>query len=495
MTSVIEVTNVSKKSVYWQDGTFATPIHFQMTEKYVNDRVNETEQWQLPNSYGLYEIKFDENAMLTGSLKILRCKARFKDGTTINIPEDCSINSIDSDTLREKFGQKNRLKMFIELKDVEYGSLNIVHEGSDGQARWNFVETSVVDEESGQLVEGVQIRKLRAHLTVEEGGKNLGVEVLPIGQLRKSDKVVNQILVDNFYIPPILNISVCNEQFALFKQVEEIHHIIQSAIEKQAPELEGSNFTFESREVDRGTKILRLNQLNTAWAALEPLLKDKSAQHPQKIYAELCRNLGLLSILGPSRKPDFDKVRGYDHDDIGPIFKKVLKEIEMLLGNVDQVHYEQFEFKFGKTVKDGVTIATIPYRVEFNPKWNSTNYRLFLGVYSQQSDEDVAKIIKGTYYKLGPKNEVRQMSVDRQDGLLIKPCAPHAKLVGIKNTTWFSIDREPEEIWKKVLTEKVLGFWYADADKISKNGFPHPETKETIKLNFILYVLKNIEES
>jgi hypothetical protein len=66
------------------------------------------------------------------------------------------------------------------------------------------------------------------------------------------------------------------------------------------------------------------------------------------------------------------------------------------------------------------------------------------------------------------------------------------KLSGVKNTTFFTIERSPEQ-WRDVTLKWVLAFWYIkEGTSVEfKNGtivLTHPVTKKEVPLSFSLYV-------
>ncbi len=86
---------MAKRAVHWYEGMFLRPQHFQAADRFARDRVREAEDWLRPYHWGLRAIEFDEDAIANYSLVIRSCQARFKDGTTVNIPEEATLAPVD----------------------------------------------------------------------------------------------------------------------------------------------------------------------------------------------------------------------------------------------------------------------------------------------------------------------------------------------------------------------------------------------------------------
>lgn len=473
---------MAKRSVHWEEGAFVTPHHFQAAERYLHDRLRETEDWLIPNSYGVVSLRLDESALSIGTLKVLECRVRLKDGSTLEIPGESRINEIGAEEIQSTFGQNRNLTAWIAVPQLQEGRKNLF-DADNRDARYEMQRQPALDENTGEKDE-IDFRFLRAKLILGGNARVAGLEMLPICRVTRSDQVAGQYVIDKSFVPSLLDI---NAWPWLKENVEQVHKLMESWIEQESRSLEGINLTFESPVEGRGVRILRLAQICAGWASLQSILYDRRT-HPQPLYLELCRILGQLSIFGPMRKPP--SIPAYDHDDIGPHYLFVLGEIRKLLEGIGRIEYERRPFVFG--VKDGEPVP--PYRVELDPKWDSPSYELYLGVEtSGVPHADVDDIIKRTNYKLGAREKVKQMCQGGLPGLEVKPLNRiPPKLSGVKNTTFFTIERSPEQ-WRDVTLKWILAFWYIkEGTSVEfKNGtivLTHPVTKKEVPLSFSLYV-------
>ena len=91
---------MAKRPVHWFEGMFLKPHHFQASDRYHRDRMRESEDWLHPHDWGLRTVRIDEDAIANYSLRLISCQARFKDGTTLSIPEEASVNPLELRTAR-----------------------------------------------------------------------------------------------------------------------------------------------------------------------------------------------------------------------------------------------------------------------------------------------------------------------------------------------------------------------------------------------------------
>ena len=86
---------MAKRPVNWSEGMFLKPHHFQASDRYAHERLKESEDWLHPHAWGLRSVRFDEDAIANSSVRLLSCQVRFKDGTTLNVPDEAAIDPLE----------------------------------------------------------------------------------------------------------------------------------------------------------------------------------------------------------------------------------------------------------------------------------------------------------------------------------------------------------------------------------------------------------------
>ncbi len=131
---------MAKRPVHWFEGMFLKPHHFQASDRYHRDRMRESEDWLHPHDWGLRTVRIDEDAIANYSLRLISCQARFKDGTTLSIPEEASVDPLE---LRAALGQKAEVTAYLAIPSWQEDRANAQHARdpsttrATSSARWN----------------------------------------------------------------------------------------------------------------------------------------------------------------------------------------------------------------------------------------------------------------------------------------------------------------------------------------------------------------------
>ncbi len=91
------------RAVHWHEGMFLRPHHFQALERYWSQQLNRGDKYDLHYNWGLAAIDLDRDALANYRLVIRSLKARLRDGTTVSVPEDGVLPTLDlKHSLRRK---------------------------------------------------------------------------------------------------------------------------------------------------------------------------------------------------------------------------------------------------------------------------------------------------------------------------------------------------------------------------------------------------------
>ena len=428
---------MAKRPIHWFEGMFLKPHHFQASDRYHRERIRESEDWLHPHDWGLRSVRFDEDAIANYSLRLTTCQARFKDGTTLNVPEEVSIDPLE---LRTALGQKAEVTVYLAVPAWQESRANAERVKSEHNPRYLVGSLERPDENSGADEEEIEFRYIQARLVLEDPDLT-GYELLPVARISRSAAAGSPPRLDRGYVPPLLGIDAW---VPLYDEVQALFRQIEAWINQEADQLVGRKITFESQVVGDADRILRLSALNTASATLQAILFTQGL-HPLLMYQELCRLLGQLSIFGETRRPM--KVPGYDHDNIGPIYWVVINEIRRLLGDLGQVPFHKRYFKV-----EGKRLV-----VHLDADWTIETTRMYIGVETNElSDAECDKLMREEWdWKLGSADEVETIFKRAEEGLRMEPLnrIPPALPMGF---VYFNIVRHPT-YWKDVVRTQTLG--------------------------------------
>jgi type VI secretion system protein ImpJ len=465
---------MAKRPVHWFEGMFLKPHHFQAAERHTRERLMESEDWLHPHDWGLRSAKFDDDAIANHSFRLISCQARFKDGTTLSVPDEGSIGELE---LKPVLAQQSETMVYLAVPSWQSSRPNAARGESDQNTRFLVKPLECPDENSGGDEEEIEVRHLQARL-LAESQVTPGFELLPLARIIRSANAQAAPRVDRAYVPPILGLDAWtplqDDVLALFRQIE-------AWIDQESSQLRGARVAFDSQVLGNAERILKLSVLNGASTVFQAMLFTRGL-HPLLMYQELCRLLGQLAIFGDARRPI--KIPPYDHDNIGPIYATVITEIRRLLGELGQVPFEKRYFNL-----DGRR-----FQVHLEPDWTLESTKLYVGVETTElSDAECDELMKTSDWKLGSGEQVESIFRNAEEGLKISPLnrIPTALPSGV---VYFEIVRTPA-YWKDVVRTRTLGLRFKlDRGKFLSSqmlALTSPTTLRTVNLQFAVFVVKS----
>ena len=160
-----------------------------------------------------------------------------------------------------------------------------------------------------------------------------------MARVEKSERAESTPQLDETYIPPLL---ACDAWHVLSVGIlQEIYDRIGRKIEKLAGQAVSRGLSLESTVPKTMLILSQLRELNEAYATLTNLAFVEGI-HPLLAYQELCRIVGQLSILSPTRRTP--AIPRYNHDDLGGCFYKLKHYLDDLLLIVPEPDYQERPF-------------------------------------------------------------------------------------------------------------------------------------------------------
>lgn len=462
-----------KRPVHWYEGMFLKPHHFQAAERYFRDRVREAEDWLHPYDWGLRSISLDADAIANFNFVVRSCQARFKDGTTLTVPDEVTIDPVE---LHGALSDASETTVYLAVPTLQAGRPNVQLAPSAGGPRYVVDTLETPDENTGDDKEPIQFRNMQARLLLSHLDTT-GYEVLPLARVVRSSDEKAPPRIDRGYVPPVLGLDVWAP---LHEEVRALHEQMGAWISQEADLLVGRKIAFDSQVLGDADRVLRLTSLNTAYSSLQSVLPTRGP-HPIAMYQELCRLLGQISIFGDRRRPV--DVPGYDHENIGPIYDRVIREIRRLLGEPGRVAFEKRYFELvGKS-----------FRVELDPDWLLETAKLYIGVETVElSDPECDELMRLSDWKLGSGEQVGEIFRSATKGLEMRPLnrIPPALPAGV---VYFELVRDPI-YWRDVVRTRSLGLRFkAERCKFLSQrmlALTNPLTQRSVNLQFAVFVVK-----
>lgn len=490
---------MANRPVHWREGIFLGPHHFQLADRQARLALKESEDWFQPFSWGVRSIELDLDALANNTICVKSCKARFKDGTRLSVisdgtiepskPEeedkpDCTISPFElGEDEKKSLPQSGEMFVFLGVPALQQGKANVGGTATENAPRYWVEEVQFEDENRSGNEEVVEVRRIRSRLLIS-GQDVAGYRVLPLAKFLWSRKEGARPQLDELYVPPLL---VIDGWTPLWERVQKLYHHIGMTIDELAFQAVDRAISFESHGTGDAERLLMLWVLNGAYSALESIVFLKGLT-PLAVYRELCALVGQLSIFGESRRPP--KLPEYDHDNLGPCFDAVIKQIEALMRPLGPRAFEKRYFE-----RDGELL-----RVDLERAWLSPTKKLFLGVESGLEHEVCVRLLLSTQakkslldIKMGSAGGVLQIFKQKLRGLTLVPITmPPKELPRGPSIVYFEIVRD-NLFWRVAEESGTLGVKlnpeHADFKDSQTVTVKSPSVPDSRELKFALFVI------
>lgn len=311
------------RKIVWNEGMLLTPHHFQQFDNYYEHLIAGRLATLFPYDWGVLELKVDREAIANGSFRLTTCRAVMPDGLMVNIPD--SDPTPVSRSLEGHLRQVDeRLDIYLGIPAKRDGAANLQSNGSSHNSLMRFQQEmdEVFDETTGRNKQQLAFAHGNFQILFADEVERGGYEVLKIAELRRT---ANGLRVTERYVPPVLDIAVSVWLKAT------LNELIETLIAKSSELKEQLRRTASGVYDLNNSKVGYLCLLQTVNAAVPVLahMKNMRMVHPERLYLELVRLLGMLMIVSPNHHPK--DILPYDHRNLFPIFSKLLNEIVQLL--------------------------------------------------------------------------------------------------------------------------------------------------------------------
>ncbi|MER3416887.1 MAG: type VI secretion system baseplate subunit TssK [Gemmataceae bacterium] len=430
---------MSIRAVYWHEGMFLRPHHFQAAHRYWAYQLATSARWDHHYNWGLREIDLDAEALANYRFVVHSLKARLRDGTLIAIPEERTLPALD---LRPAFEKSDRVTVYLAIPLQQLGRANVATTAGTDTARYQLDTQMLEDANTGVNPQPVEFLSLNVRLLLSQEDSS-GYELLPIARVEKSARAEATPELDVNYIPPLLS---CDTWRPLQVDIlQTIYDRMGKKIDLIATQLVSRGIALDSQTPGDVILISQLRELNEAYAALGVLVFSQGV-HPWLAYMELVRIVGQLAIFGATRRPP--ELPRYDHDDLAACFYAVKKYIDAYLNLVIEPEYRSRDF----------VGAGLRMQVQLESAWLEPTWQMFIGVQTVQSqlttDECIRILTRPGYLdmKVGSSERVDDIFRLGQAGLKFSHSQrPPRALPVAPGLIYFQISREanPEE-WQNV---------------------------------------------
>lgn len=422
--------------VAWREGMFLRPQHFQQQDRFLDWLVATRLSSIAPYPWGLTELVVDENLAALGKFGIVRCSGVMPDGTAFAIPEQFPLPApidMPADT--------RDAVVSLTLPAQQIGAI----EYQESETATADVRFFVDEEDCADAFSGERVRE-----TIEVGRPNLRFGVtrdqtygrVCIGLVRVREIANKQLMFDDRYIPPALDIRACVRLKGgltdIFSRAEQrADELALRAVEAT----DGGSETFAS--------FLLLQALNR-WCPMLQHLDSLPTVHPERLFEMLVGLAGELATLTrPERKPPpFPR---YDHENLQATFEPVFDLLQSMLSFTAQRSAVQLPLE---AAGPGAYVSTITDHSLYK-----TGY-FYLAVNASAPLDDIRARFPGVA-KIGPIQKMRTIVESALPGVPLRHApTPPPQLRVLPGFVYFELDRGVPD-WRDFASAPALGLHVA----------------------------------
>jgi type VI secretion system protein ImpJ len=424
--------------IIWSEGTFLQPQHFQQHDRHLEAQLEQRARALRAHGYGFLEIAIDDSLLELGKLALRTARGVLPDGT----PFDCPARDPLPPPLDVPASLRDSLvTLALPVRRPGADEADLGGAGADSLARYVASELEVKDSNAAfDRTALIQIGRLRLQL-LKEADVTAAYSGLGVAKVieRRAD---NRIVLDQGYIPPMLD---CGTSPALASLLRDVHGLLHQRGDALATRLSqpGPGGVAEIAEFLWLETINRFEPLFAHLAATSPL-------HPESLYAACLSLAGEMSTFTrENRRPVAYPI--YRHDDLassfGPLIADIRRSLSMVLErNAIPIDLQERAY--------GVRVAAIPDSDLVRTA------RFVLAAKAQLQPERLQASLP-TLVKIGPVERIRDLVNLNLPGIALRslPVAPR-QIPYHAGFLYFELDRSGE-LWKMTEQSRALAMHIA----------------------------------
>jgi type VI secretion system protein ImpJ len=360
------------KPVLWTKGTFLTPQHLQVQDRFSEDALNFRLQALKFCPWGFRELEINAELLAEGQFAITRATGIFPDGLLFEIPE--ADPPPPSKSLEEFFEPKaTNLDIYLAIPDYRQRGLN-VSAGKDGGTRYLAEVTTFRDENTGMSEKPIQVARKNMRLLADSENRE-GSSVLRIANVERSPAGTFQL--NSRFIPPLIEIGASEYLVGLLRGLVELLSARSTQLSAGRRQKNQSLADFTASDI---ANFWLLYTVNSNFPIFSHLFESKSGHHPEELYAAIVALAGSLTTFSQKIRPR--DLPLYVHDSLGLVFSELDEKVRALLETVVPTNMVSLPLKL---VQNSIYATAIDHDKYLQ------NTRMYLAVSAETSEENIIK--------------------------------------------------------------------------------------------------------
>jgi type VI secretion system protein ImpJ len=459
-------------AIYWHEGMFLRPQHFQIAEQNFQSELRQNVHWDRHYSWGLRKFRLDRDALANNRVVITELAARMRDGTLISSPEGGSLPELD---LRQVMQGKPLLTLFAAIP-----KLQSTRSMSASAGRYRVESIDLEDANTGQNSRPIQVRRLNLQL-LSDADDHAGYSTLPLMRIRRADRSESLPELDRSFIPPLLAVDA----WTVLEQeiVRPVFDRIGKKLELVSNQVISRGITFDSSSQGDRVILEQMRVMNESYAELS-VQAFVPGIHPLDVFRQLLTFVGRMSVFTPARR--VAALPTYDHDDLGGCFWAARRLVDGVLDAVVEPEYSERAF-----IGAGQRV-----QVALEPAWLETGKRLFVAVTSPMTAEQTKQLVQRRLdMKIGAGSTVDELYRLGRAGLQFEYLSEPPRCLPLRpGRAFFAIDSaHSREQWDAVQRSLSLAVRFNESlisgDIQGRQAIEVLVDGRPVTLEFVLYVV------
>jgi type VI secretion system protein ImpJ len=358
--------------VLWTKGTFLTPQHLQLQDRFLEDSLNFRLQALKFCAWGFSEVVLDQELLADGQLAISRASGIFPDGLLFEIP--ASDQPPPSKALAEFFDPGVRdLDIYLTVPDYREKGLNVSAVGRNGGSRYLAEITTVRDENTGTGEKPVQIARKNLRLLAANETRE-GSSGLRIANVQRTE--AGAFRLNTRFVPPLLEVRASDHLLALVNGLLEILSAKSSQLATGRRQKNLSLADFTASDI---ANFWLLYTVNSHIPVLSHLLQGQRC-HPEELFSALTALGASLTTFSTTIRPR--DLPLYDHLNLSKVFTDLDEKLRLLLETVVPTNVVSLPLKH---VNNTIYATAIDQDKYLN------NTRMYLAISAETAEDSIIR--------------------------------------------------------------------------------------------------------
>jgi type VI secretion system protein ImpJ len=357
------------KPVLWTKGTFLTPQHLQVQDRFLEDTLNFRLQALKFCPWGFRKLAINAELLADGQFALTQAAGIFPDGLLFDIPE--ADPPPPSKSLEEFFEPNTKnLDIYLAVPDYRQRGLN-VSSGKDGATRYLAEVSEFRDENTGSGEKLIQVARKNMRLLAESENRE-GSSVLRVANVERTPAGSYQL--NPRFIPPLIEIGASEYLVGLLRGLLELLAARSAQLSAGRRQKNQSLADFTASDI---ANFWLLYTVNSNYPIFSHLYESKMG-HPEELYGAMVGLAGSLTTFSQKLRPR--DLPLYVHDSLGPIFSELDEKLRTLLETVVPTNLVSLPLK---SVKNSI------YATAIEQDKYLANTRMYLAVSAETSEEAI----------------------------------------------------------------------------------------------------------